>query len=372
MAEKKKARRNGKIELYRFIFSMYVLFFHIGKYLLPPQKFTGGLDVGFFRHGAMGVEFFFLVSGWLMAASVSKKLAAKAEGEKAFVPKEGLDFLKRKYLSLMPQHLPAFAIAFAVYTYTRELRPIATVKAFADSIPNLFLIQMSGANFTNPNHLEWYISAMLIAMAILYPILTKYYDAFAKYIAPLAALLICGYLIYTDKKLTGVTTWTGICFKAVLRAVAEVALGFTSFELSAYMKKKQFTTAQKVLLTLTEFGCLAGVSLYVISLLPTKYELYCLVLLFIMVTLAFSGVTCGTKALSNGFFCFLGKLSLPIYLSQIAAIDLTAARYSYKSSEDRIITALIFTAVFTAITFAAGEAWNAWKRHNANKQAQTA
>lgn len=358
MAEKKKARRNGKIELYRFIFSMYVLFFHMGKYLLPPQKFTGGAEPGFFRHGAMGVEFFFLVSGWLMAASVSKKLAAKAEGEKPFVPKEGLDFLKRKYLSLMPQHIPAFVIAFTVYVYIRELRPAAMIKAFVDSIPNLFLIQMSGANFTNPNHLEWYISAMLIAMALLYPILTKYYDAFAKYIAPLAALLICGYLIYTDKKLTGVTTWTGICFKAVLRAVAEVSLGFASFELSSYLGKKQFTNTQKLLLTLIEFGCLAGVSLYVISLLPTKYELYCLVLLFIMVTLAFSGVTCGTEAFSNGFFCFLGKLSLPIYLSQIAAIDLTAARYSYQTSEQRIITALIFTAIFTAVTFLAGEVWN--------------
>jgi peptidoglycan/LPS O-acetylase OafA/YrhL len=359
MAEKKKSRRNGKIELYRFIFSMYVLFFHMGKYLLPPQKFTDGAELGFFRHGAMGVEFFFLVSGWLMAASVSRKLAAKGEGEKPFVPKEGLDFLKRKYLSLMPQHIPAFVIAFTVYVYIRELRPTAIIKAFVDSLPNLFLIQMSGANFTNPNHLEWYISAMLIAMALLYPILTKYYDAFAKYIAPLAALLICGYLIYTDKKLTGVTTWTGLCFKAVLRAVAEVSLGFASFELSAYLGKKQFTKGQRIFLTLTEIGCLSGVTLYTVSLLSTKYELYCLALLFVMVTLAFSGVTYGNEVLSNGFVCFLGKLSLPVYLSQIAAIDLTAARYSSRTGGQRIITALAFTALFTAVTFLAGEAWNA-------------
>ena len=60
--------RNGKVELYRFIFSVIILLFH--AYLadpLQPNVNQVGTTLAMFPQGALGVEFFFLLSGFLMA-----------------------------------------------------------------------------------------------------------------------------------------------------------------------------------------------------------------------------------------------------------------------------------------------------------------
>lgn len=67
-------KKNGKIEFYRFIFCIAILLFHMQKYLLGEASLTNGIHFALFPHGAMGVEFFFLLSGFLMAKSVYKSI----------------------------------------------------------------------------------------------------------------------------------------------------------------------------------------------------------------------------------------------------------------------------------------------------------
>lgn len=351
---RKAGARNGKIELYRFIFSIYVLFFHFDKYLLSGTKFGDEFRWAFFPHGAMGVEFFFLVSGWLMAKSVSKLRSNAPEDKNRFIPSEGTAFMKHKYLSLMPQHLPAFAIAFVTYALYNELTLGKTIIKAGESLPNLLLVQMSGINFTNPNHVEWYLSCMLLAMAIVFPILRAHYEAFTKYIAPLGALLICGWMIYSGGALTGVTKWTGLCYRSVLRAVAEISLGTTAYELSNHLGKQELTAVRRIGLTAAEIACFLLTTLYVVTAFPTHFEVYILALQFIMVTIAFSGVSFGTKALSNRFFGFLGKLSLPIYLSQVSAINLTLWYMPNGRYREKLICATLLTAALSALIMALG------------------
>lgn len=76
---KKTFQRNGKIELLRFIFCMAVLLFHCEKYVLGEPSLEKGYHLSLFCHGSMGVEFFFLVSGFLMAKSISKKIRMQTE-----------------------------------------------------------------------------------------------------------------------------------------------------------------------------------------------------------------------------------------------------------------------------------------------------
>lgn len=65
MAEniKIKNKRNGKIELLRFTFSLVVALFHFLPQIGEPKL----LSSGFFA-----VEFFFIVTGYLLAKSLSK------------------------------------------------------------------------------------------------------------------------------------------------------------------------------------------------------------------------------------------------------------------------------------------------------------
>ena len=350
-------RKNGKVELYRFLFCIFVLLFHIQKYLLPPDKikYKNDIHFTFFTHGSVAVEFFFLLSGFLMAKSIYKSRKLYPETCDKFKASDGVIFLKKKYLSIFPQHIIAFIIVFISYLKVSNIDSFKEkVLALFDSIPNIFLIQMSGINFTNPNHIEWYISCMLIAMALIYPLCKRFYINFTRYIAPISAILIIGYMIFTTKSLTGVTSWTGLSYKSTLRAFAEISLGTTAFELSRYISEKKFTASQRITITVTEFICFVFVVLYMVLSFVNKYELYALIAMFLIITITFSSKTYGNKIFNNRVCCFLGKISLPIYLSQLGAINLVDKYFDKQSDVTKVLIAVFITFIFAFIVLIFG------------------
>lgn len=320
MREKNVKKRNGKIELYRFIFAVFVLFFHFEKYFIGPAPLNKGIHPAFFRHGSIGVEFFFLLSGFFMARSVEKIIKSN-ENEK-LEPAECIRFMWKKYTSVFPYHVIAFIFSFITYAIAQQFNWKESILKLIDSVPNFFLIQMSGISFTNPNHVEWYISCMLLAMCVLYPIARKYYKMLYQYVGPVFSLFVIGYMIYTTHALTGVQVWTGFWFKSTLRAVVEIILGGTCYEISKVIRNSETFRKRRyhILLAMAELLALAGVTLFVISTAEAKYEVYALALLIVLVVIAGSDKGISFEILNSRFFLFLGKLSLPIYLSQVSVI----------------------------------------------------
>lgn len=349
--------RNGKIELLRFVFCICVLMFHIQKYLVGEPSLNR-IDFAVFPHGAMAVEFFFLLSGFFMAKSIDKKRKTDPENADKFTASEGLSFIKHKYMSIFPQHIVAFAITFIVYAVTEKFSLFETVNVFVDAIPNMFLFQMSGINFISPNHIEWYISCMFIALAVLYPLCKKYYDVFTKYLAPIGSLFLFGYMIYTTGCLTNVNQWNGICYKSMLRALGEVALGTTAYEFSKWLSKKEFSKKGKLLLTLTELGCFVCSMMYIMMTFVSEYEIYALILMFFMISIIFSGKTYGSEIFDNKICMFLGKFSLPVYLGQLAAIYIADGYLTDCSVPIVFLTTIAMTLVFAGAIMVLGNFLN--------------
>lgn len=234
----RKSTKNGKIEFYRFMCCLYVLLFHAQKYILGEASLKNGVHIAFFPHGAMGVEFFFILSGFFLAQSAFRYYQKNQNNTKdELLSREYLAFLKKKYLRIFPQHVIVFVLTFVVFCIINKLSIKGICLLIYNSIPNLFLFQMSGISFKNINHLEWYISCMLIAMAIIYPLCCRWYYRFTRYYAPLLCVLVCGYMINTTGALTGVSVWMGIAYKSLFRAIAEVAIGTTTFEISRYITR---------------------------------------------------------------------------------------------------------------------------------------
>ncbi len=356
--------KNGKIELLRFFFCISVLLFHECKYLLGEPSLKHGIHFAFFPHGSIGVEFFFVLSGFLMAKSAFSKLhspsvpsSGSSERQDLTTPsRDYLSFLAHKYTSIFPQHIVAFFIAFFVYVVFSRFGILSAVKCFLDSIPNILLIQMSGISLSNPNHVEWYLSCMLIAMAILYPLCRRYYYTFTRCLAPLSALLILGYLCYTTASLTGVSTWMGLCYKSLLRAIAEIALGTTAFEFSRYLASRSFSKGQRLLLTLAEFALVLFSALFILLTLSKQYEVYILAAVVLLISLCFSNVTYGTKGFNNPFVYYLGKLTLPIYLGQISAIRLVQHFLPGSSHRIQIVAAFLLALLLAQMILLAAKA----------------
>lgn len=111
-------------------------------------------------------------------------------GSKATLGTETLNFFCRKYGAVFPYHLFFYITAFVVSAFSLSDGGISLIRLFIDSLPNLFLMDMTGLEHTMVNGFEWYLSAMLIAMVILYPLLRKFPDFFIKIGAGTAAVLI--------------------------------------------------------------------------------------------------------------------------------------------------------------------------------------
>ena len=60
--EEKTNSRNSLLELYRFLFSIWVVWYH-GFFVFKNQ---------FFNHGYIAVEFFFILSGFYILKSIEK------------------------------------------------------------------------------------------------------------------------------------------------------------------------------------------------------------------------------------------------------------------------------------------------------------
>ena len=354
-------KKNGIIELLRFIFCIYILLFHIDKYLLNLPVIHFGGDWAFFVHGSIGVEFFFLVSGYLMASSAFKiNTRENFTLNKENLSKEYLFFIKKKYLSVFPQHSVAFILALvtAILDEHVYMSFVKTIKYIVGSIPNFFLIQMSGINIISPNHLEWYISAMLIAMALLFPFCIKYYRTFTRYVAPLLAILILGYLQAQTSRLTGVKTWTFITYKSVFRAIAEIALGATAFEISRYLSSREWSKSQKNISILLGIFCFSAVTVYLFINKFYNFEIIALILLFILVIVSFSDIAGIATKFNNKVVFFLGKFSMSVYLAQLSAIYLTSEFLSNYSNSTKLLVSVILTFIIALIVYFAGNILN--------------
>lgn len=346
--QNKTSNKNGKIELLRFIFSLYVLLFHGGKYFLGDASLSHGVRLSFFCHGAMGVEFFFLVSGFLMAKSAYKLISNKGYTANR-IGHNTVGFLKRKISGILPEHILTFVLATVSYIILKGYAVKDSVVYAVSAIPNLFLVQMLGFKGTEPNHIEWYLSVMLIAMFLLYPLLIKNYEFFVRWVAPVVSLLILGYMSFESGSLTGVKIWTGVCYKSLLRGIAEISLGTVAFELCRVTDEITLSKTKKLCLSTLELFSFITITVLVIFTFPKQCEYLCLVLIFILVTTSFSKKTYHPDFLDTAPIMLLGKFSLPLYLCQVPAINLVKTYLNFLDPYLQILCYSLISVILASV-----------------------
>lgn len=309
----KKPARNGKIDLLRFVFCIGVILHHIELILGEDSPVRGYFTLG--RQGYIGVEFFFLVSGWLLARKLASLDARPHDLDT--LGGETYRFLWSKLKPVLPYHL-IFSASMLV------LWGICYPKAFGDivlaRIPTLFFLHRIGITGAEPKDImgiEWYVFSMVLGMALLYPLGRRYKRTFRS-LAPIAGLLICGYLMIETGCLGNVDHIVGFTYKCNWRAVGDLMIGMGCYEATCALDRKTFSRWGRLLLAALEIACFCLVWLYICGSLDQKYDMYALVLLAVGVTLAFSGkgVGAGWKLFASPVFAWLGGISLPVYLAQ--------------------------------------------------------
>lgn len=345
-------RRNGKIELLRFVFCIFILLYHCKRYLLPDIGLKY-IRLYLMPHGMLGVEFFFIVSGYLMARTAVRR--QETEGSPVALGEETRSFLWRKLKPILPYHLVSFVFALVSFLW---MSGYGKKKAFfyvINAIPSLALLEMLGIKCSYPNHPEWYLSVMFFVMPMFYPLLRKYYSMFVNVLAPVLALGLLGWLSYTYGCVTEVTEWTGIAYKCMFRGMADLALGAVAFEITRHLTALHLTSRQRFWLSALEGICFLGVFVYMLFTFEKRYEIYCVFAIMAVVVLAFSGQTYGTQALSNPVCQALGRFSMPVYLTQASGIYITQKVASDWSYAAQVVFCVSCTLVLSLICLAAGD-----------------
>ncbi|MGN1023848.1 MAG: acyltransferase family protein [Lachnospiraceae bacterium] len=277
-ARPEKRKRNGRIDLLRFVFALVIMLHH-SRYVL-------GDDNSVFIGGSLAVEFFFLVSGYLMAVSAER---ANKKGPMSRTGAETWSFLWRKCRGFLPEFWIAWAIGFVFVSFAERYTLLQAFHAFKDEIFEALLLKMTGLYVQGIDGVIWYISAMLVAMAILYPLLRRHQDVTEKIICPLVALLILGYFCQELGHPRNPTKWLGLVYKGLLRGIAEISLGVTLRVFVRHLAPKRPRTWLRVFLE--GFEALAVIYLvwYMFDHLPSVQDYFFILLLFVMLMVDFSG-----------------------------------------------------------------------------------
>lgn len=292
-------KHNGIISFWKFMFSLMIVVYHITEKVPSSNPLM--------RYGRIAVEFFFLVSGYLMT-----KTALNKKEDTKFLAQETVQYIWKKIKYFFPYVLMGFLLSFWVRSSTMKY----SIDRIVNSIWNLLLVHMSGVRTTIINGMSWYITSMLISMLILYPLIRTYKKNFTHIVAPLIVFFVGGWIAYETGNLKEPVEWLGITYKGNLRALFEMSLGAVLYEITQKLKEIDFTFLGNLLLTIIE---IAGfVSIFFIVNVPdasNKYDFIMLLILAISVTLAFSEKNIFYNITNNKFIYYLEKLSLPIYLN---------------------------------------------------------
>ena len=303
MTDRQAKPRNGAIDFWKFVFSIMVVQFHSSN--LPAVKTTP------FVGAAIAVEFFFLVSGFLMAASVSRY-----HEDEIVVGRDSRRFMLHKIKGLCPEIFIAWGIGFVVQHIARKnVTPASLAKDLMTGVWDMFFLRESGLEGFKANPAAWYISAMLLAMLVLIPLFLKNRDVFVNVWAPVLAIAALGYLSKNVGDLRGPTDWLGLCYKGWLRAVGELCMGVICWGICQKIKNLPYTRLARLLLTMLELFCYLGVIAWSYEHKGSQMDFVMLLLFAIGVVVTFSGQSLLSSVFNKPLVYFLGKISFPVYLS---------------------------------------------------------
>lgn len=345
--------RNAELDFWKF-FAMIIIVIHHSYNLFEKKRL-------FFPHGSIYVEFFFIISGFLMALSASKK--PRCDVEKLGTETVGVILGKLKRL------LPYYIFGWITMLIS-DIAYFGADKVFtADHllrVPfSLTLLHVSGIPMQDVVGTDWYLSAMFMAMAVLYPILRRWNDIFIKIAAPLIAIAAYAFMINRDGYVVGFMEWYGVFCKGFFRGIAGISLGCSAFAVSRWLRRQFMYKGVPLLLSFVSTGCMLCTAALMYFEIRGVYQ-GTVVLLFYIAVVIIASRTASINAVFQNKFCVkLGKLSMAVYLTHISltrwinlAVENSETLLNFRKSEPGppvltavfVVLSLVFGMVCIAVT----------------------
>ena len=184
-------KHNGIISIWKFLFAIMVILRHIES----SNTYFGNYKYTFVA-GSIAVDFFFIVSGYLMTKKAMSKNVKKEE-----LGIETFNYITKKVKVFFPYVLTAIILSVLIKVFMNQKIPTSNLVNY---IFDILMIPMLLIKHSRILGIEWYISAMLLAMMVLYPLILKHKKNYIYIVAPMISLLILGFISRMDGSLAGV------------------------------------------------------------------------------------------------------------------------------------------------------------------------
>lgn len=306
----KKQVRNNEIDFWRFIFAIIIMLHH--SYQLSS---SGGEHV-VFASGALAVDAFFILSGYFMTSYVYNNDQAL----------DTQKYLVKRYSKLFPWVLFSFLIGlFIELIFNQDINLLSVICRSVFELSFTFMIGMKGSSI---NALTWYLSAMILAEMIIYPILKSKKKIWYSAIAPIVCLLILGNLSYNFGCIGNTYTWKGIAYVGLWRAIMGISCGCACSGLVHHISEnynfskfgilflKIIKWCSMLVCLIYMFKCNQGVGDFTIFVL---FAVWCVTVETIRLSSKVENKNSKFKEKAGLFF---NRFSLLIYLNQYAALKI--------------------------------------------------
>lgn len=215
--------KNNNIQFWRIVFTYLIVLYHLNNQY--------GITTGWY----IAVEFFFIVSGYLLASKFER---LRENNNKCSAVKYTFD----KYKRFMPHHIFSFLVAFCANCYFYKYGIVEAIVDLIKHWQEILLIQTVGITHGASwayNSPSWYLSALLIVGLILWELLNLNKKVFIRYLAPISVIGVYVYLLIfygnvSEHREIKYVIWS----LALLRGWASMTLGVLSYYISKKIKAK--------------------------------------------------------------------------------------------------------------------------------------
>ncbi|MDR1589454.1 MAG: acyltransferase family protein [Oscillospiraceae bacterium] len=309
-------RKNGAIEFWRYAFAVFAALYHFEKvYEMMPwmASVRRVASVGF-----IGVEFFFILAGFLIAETDKRRVLAGAPERMSFADagREAWDYARSRIKTVYPT-LAAVLIIFSLILRSgglaERLRDFMNLEwealilggtsfAWGDpESPALFLI------------VSWFLTDLIISGFFITLFIRMRRDVM-RVIAPFAAILLYSLFGHKSFDLYLGHELYGFLSGGMVRSLAGMFLGLTANILYTKLAAANLGAVKRALLSLVEIY-----AIYRLFSLGWNQEIgvdnyRILVYIPVIIIFAFTSKTAVSRILDNPVSRLLGGVSLAVYL----------------------------------------------------------
>lgn len=303
---KKKGGRIASVEFWRFFFTVLVCLYHLEIYYTSGKLFPSGTSA---------VEFFFVLSGFLIALSAGhwfekhpEPLSSKEAASRA------TQFVWKKIKAIFPVLLITLILHIAVNGggYYRK----GWLDAALNSEWDLLFLVGTPFGYNNgscPIVPLWFLTALFIAGYVYCYMLYRNYH-FTLYIAPLIGVLFYSFFTLNSSLVLDFYAKMGFMTAGTVKAFAEMGLGIAIYHLYDHLNKKKLSPVWEIVLTVLMLFSIYRYFALTINVSTGMDNFRRIVYIMIIILLSFLNRDVITNVLNHGFARALGSISMTMYV----------------------------------------------------------